>query len=103
MSRRIAKSSTVVEVADGEPLEQRAFELERPQRMRVDSVRPLASCSVPSGSRAAIVVSSPVAVMRTGRPGLRSTGSQRVGAGRQPQRRPRARELDDERAAFDGA
>ena len=37
-------------------------------------MRPFASRNVPSGRRAAIVVCSRVALIRTGRPGLRSTG-----------------------------
>ena len=66
-----------------------------------DAVRPFASRNVPSGRRAAMVVFSWVAVMRTGRPGLRSTGTSASVLGGQPQRRPRARELDDERSTVD--
>ena len=42
----------LVEIAEGEPFEERALELQRPQLVG-DAVRPFASRTVPSGSRAA--------------------------------------------------
>ena len=62
---------------------------------------PFASRNVPSGRRAAIVVSSWVALIRTGRPGLRSTAiSASVSAARRSVV-ARARELDDERSTVE--
>ena len=88
----------VVEIAQGEALEERAFELQRPQRV---------------GRRRAPVrqPQRPVRESRRDRRFLAGRGDadrppraqidrdQRVRVGRQPQRRPRARELDDQRAA----
>ena len=85
----------VVEIARGEALEERAFELQRPQRVR---------------RRGAPVreLQRPVRESRRDRRFLSGGGDpdrpsgaqidrdQRVRAGSQPQRRPRARELDDE-------
>ena len=91
----------LVEIAQGEALEERAFELQRPQLV---------------GRRRAPVrePQRPVRESRRDRrfflgggdpdrpPGTQIHRDQRVRVGSQPQRRPRARELDDERSTFEG-
>ena len=101
MSSRVRKSRGVVEVAEREPIEQRAFELQRPQRVRRLRRGRWRARRRPSGSRAAIGRF----LARRGdadRPARAEVDRhQRVGAGGQPQRRAGARELDDERPPVD--
>ena len=73
MSRRVTKSST----SSRSPRARRSRSAPSSSSGHSSwdaAARPFASRSVPSGSRAATVVSSRVAVIRTGRPGLRFTG-----------------------------
>ena len=90
----------LIEIAQGEAFEERAFELQGPQLVR----------------RRGVPVCEPQRPIRESRrdrrflpgggdsdwpAGAQIDGDQRVRVGGQPQRRPRARELDDERSTFE--
>jgi hypothetical protein len=64
----------IVEIAHGESIEERAFEFERPQRVRRGraSVRQLHGPVRESADDRRFLL---VSMMRTGRPGFRSTGT----------------------------
>ena len=91
----------LVQIAQGQAFEQCAFELQWPQRVgrRRLPIRELQR-SIRLSRRDRRLFAGGGDPDRPA--GIQIDGDERVGVGRQPQFRPRAREFDDERTAFDG-